>query len=67
MTNLFPRRPSAGIRIVGVPQSPIRDVRLSNVTLASTRAPHEIRHVQGFAAREVRINGQPLALPSTIA
>jgi polygalacturonase len=65
--NVTCERANTGIRIVGVPESPIRDVQLRNVTLASTPAPHEIRHVQGFAARDVRINGEPLALPSTIA
>jgi hypothetical protein len=33
----------------------------------STPAPHGIRHLQDFAARDVRINGEPLAPPSTIA
>jgi polygalacturonase len=60
-------RASTGIRIVGVPQSPIRDVVLNDVRLDSTPAPHEIRHVQGFVARDVRINGERLSLPSTIA
>jgi polygalacturonase len=56
-----------GIRIVGVPEAPIRDVTLRNVELRSTPAPHEIRHVAGFRAENVRINGAPLSLPSTIA
>lgn len=67
IANVTCERANTGIRIVGVPQSPIRDVVLENVTLRSTPAPHEIRHVRGFVARDVRINGQPLALPSTIA
>jgi polygalacturonase len=59
-------RAATGIRIVGVPQAPIRDVSLRNVRVGQTPAPHEIRHVAGFHTRNVRINGAPLSLPATI-
>jgi len=65
--NVTCERAATGIRIVGVPAAPIRDVTLRNVVLRSTPAPHEIRHVTGFRAENVRVNGAPLSLPATIA
>ena len=60
-------RASRGIRAVGVPDAPLRDILLRDVTLGSTPAPHEIRNVRDFRLENVRINGERLALPATIA
>jgi polygalacturonase len=60
------RRAKTGIRAVGVPASPLRDLVLRDVRVDETPAPHEIRHVTGLRLENVRLNGAPLALPSTI-
>jgi polygalacturonase len=60
-------RAKTGVRIVGVPASPIRDVVLRDVTVGSTPAPHEVRHVAGLRTERVRINGAAVRLPPTIA
>jgi polygalacturonase len=64
--NVTCARAKTGIRIVGVPEAPIRDVTLRRVTLGATPAPHEIRHVANLVLDDVRINGAPLSLPRTI-
>ena len=59
-------RAKTGIRAVGVPEAPLRDLVLRDVTVRETPAPHEIRHVTGLRLENVRLNGAPLALPATI-
>jgi polygalacturonase len=49
--------------IVGLPESPIENVLLENVTIESDRAGLEIRHVRGIELRNVTIKpakGEPL-------
>jgi polygalacturonase len=57
-------RATNGIRCVGVPESPIRDVTLRDVTLRHAATPYEIQHVTNLTLRNVRVNGTVLALPS---
>jgi polygalacturonase len=64
--NVRTARSKSGIRIVGAPAAPLRDISLRDVHVAGA-APHEVRHVQGFRTRDVTIGGAPLALPATIS
>jgi polygalacturonase len=46
-----------GIRAVGVPDSPIRDITMRDVTIGTTANPNEIRHVANLRLTNVRVNG----------
>jgi polygalacturonase len=60
-------RATTGIRAVGVPESPLRDLVLRDVRVARAVTPHEIRHVAGLRLENVRLNGAPLTLPATVS
>ena len=47
-----------GIRAVGVPDSPLRDITMRDVTIGTTANPNEIRHVANLTLTNVRINGE---------
>lgn len=55
-------RAKHGIRCVGVPESPIRDVTLRDVTLKSVEMPTEIQHVANFRTERVEVNGESLRI-----
>jgi hypothetical protein len=57
-------RAKNGIRAVGVPEAPLRDVVLRDVTLKSADVPHEVKHVTNLKLERVRVNGSPLTLPN---
>lgn len=53
-------RAGTGIRAVGVPAFPLRDIALRNVTIAAAEQPYEIRNVTNVTLHDVRINGKLL-------
>jgi polygalacturonase len=55
-------RAKTGIRIVGVPEAPLRDITLRDVTLQHTTSAHEIAHVNNLKLERVRVNGAALDL-----
>ena len=50
-------RAGTGIRAVGVPDSPLRDITIRDVTIGTTANPNEIRHVAILRLTNVRVNG----------
>ena len=57
------RSAKKGVHAVGVPQAPLRDVVLSDITVEHAQNPYEIRNVENLRLRDVRINGKPVVLP----
>ena len=55
------RAKATGIRIVGVPDSPIRDVTLRDVSLGNV-AQNEVKHVEGLRTERVTIAGKPFSI-----
>ncbi|AHG87909.1 glycoside hydrolase family 28 [Gemmatirosa kalamazoonensis] len=50
-----------GIRAVGVPDAPLRDLLLRDVTLTRADVPHEVKYVENLKLERVRVNGQLLS------
>lgn len=57
------RKAEQALHIVGVPSAPVRDVTLSNVTVAEATKPDAIAHAVGLKLDAVRVNGRALVSP----
>ncbi|MGN6817108.1 MAG: glycoside hydrolase family 28 protein [Sphingomonas sp.] len=54
------RNVGRALRIVGVPQAPVEDVLIRNVTVATARIPDVIAHTRDLRLDSVRVNGKML-------
>ncbi|WP_310586696.1 glycoside hydrolase family 28 protein [Telluribacter sp. SYSU D00476] len=51
-----------GVRLEGYPESPIQNVRLTNVTIEGVEQPYLINHATGLHTTNVTINGEKVQL-----
>ena len=61
--NLKAKACSSAGRLVGLPESPLRGIRLENVEIQADSG-FTIRNVRGLRFENVKINGKPVSAPA---
>jgi polygalacturonase len=61
--NLKCKQATAAIDAVGVPESPLRNIVVRQVTVESATVPLRVEHAENFRLERVQVNGSTLHLP----
>ena len=62
--NLKASKCVAAGRIIGLPESPIQDVKLENVQITDAEKGFTVRNIHGLVCANVTVNGKPFKVPT---